>query len=135
MSAEDGMTVFDRCSWERVQVVLGNGPRTVMGWRCGDLAANEHPAAPDRWTITHLPTGLSFSSLGLFANAETAIQAMLEVSPLRNDWTSIDYDELASLKARCKPIFERHKAAPSSPFFTQTFQRDLLHRRLNGYAG
>ena len=71
-------------SFEPIQISGPFGSMTVNGFRYRELAVHGTLSDQSYWTISHLPTGLSFGFR--WARAEPAIDAMLVLCKLRPNW-------------------------------------------------
>ncbi len=69
---------------EPIQILGPFGPHTTQGYRLKELAV--HPTLSDRawWTITHLPTGLSFGFR--WRGNVQAVEAMTKLFERRHSW-------------------------------------------------
>lgn len=112
------MTALDFFRDEQI-VVRGieNGAETnflVQCSRYGELAVHQFKADARYWTITHVPSGLAFSSVGIFGSRTDACDAALEVHTLKNNWREITERDLRTLGTRIGAIFQRFhsRAAP-----------------------
>lgn len=125
------MTPLEQCTHETIVIATTMSPVQKPAWRYGDLAVHKQ-MNHDAWTITHLPTGLSFARAGVFSNAENAAAAMVEVHCLKNDWSDTSGWNLAELGRLAREVFGRHGSMPSRT--SDKFRADKLVERLNGYG-
>ena len=71
-------------SFEPIQISGPFGPMTIQGFRYRELAVHGTLSDREFWTISHLPTGLSFGFR--WTEARLAIGAMLALAELRSNW-------------------------------------------------
>jgi hypothetical protein len=87
---------MSKCEAREIEIRTGNRdlPRRVHAWCFGDFAIHKwtdgNPS--EGWRLTHLPTGL-LVAVGHWSRDE-AIEAMIEVARLRNDWAVIKDEDL-----------------------------------------
>jgi hypothetical protein len=69
-------------SWDNPPVKHG-----VSAYVHGDFAVHRIPDYPSKWSVTHLPTGLStLNATGAFRRKKDACAAAVEIQRLRNSW-------------------------------------------------
>lgn len=111
---------------EMVEIQTGGGQRKVLGTVLGDLAVTREDEDA-LWTITHLPSGLSFGGF-YFKDKSLAIEALEEFCKMRNSW-DISREKMIVEREKILSIYKRLNATrirseASSPTYT-----------LNGYDG
>lgn len=87
------MANIDLLTQETIETAHKRKPlvRRVPAHRFGDFAVHRGEAADlfrEEWRITHLPTGRCVADE--FRTFERAVDAMIEIARLRNDWAVID---------------------------------------------
>jgi len=113
-------------SAELIEILGPFGAHQVQGFRLRELAV--HPTLSDSkwWTITHLPTGLSFGFR--WPSAFGAVSAMEDVAQRRASWRCSAEDvELTPgiAETLIKAGGQRYNIAPRST---------MAQKKLNGYG-
>jgi hypothetical protein len=105
------MSNVDLLTQETIETVHRRAPkiRKRAAHRFGDFAVHRGEEADllkGDWTITHLPTGRALASE--FRTFERAVDAMVEVARLRNDWAVISDEDIDDdLKIKCRDIISK----------------------------
>lgn len=123
------------CIAAEIDLRMGDGRlRRIMAWRYGELAAHRTQlavGAATSWSLTHLPSGLSFNRAhGIFPDKEHAIAAMVEIATLKNTWEFLETTELPALQPRIEAIARKHGG--KLPTFGA--MAIPISRGLNGYT-
>ena len=107
------MTDFPLCTKKKVFLrVLGDKTdtrREVEAWCYGDLCVSRRLGDPTNWTIYIVPSGTSMATAScVFRYEHTAVNAMIEISKLKNSWTFMDSDEVMKTAQAVVPIAQKH---------------------------
>lgn len=122
------MQNIDLCTREIIEIsVRSGGVKKVPAWRFHEFAAR---TINDYWSITHLPTGCSLGFL--FFSIEDCIDAMMEISALKNSWEFLTLDEISKTADQAIPIMLNHGGFPAILLFDlEAAPPDL--ERVNNY--
>lgn len=95
---------------ETITIQTHGGPTTIEAWVDLELAAHETVGDPlaDQWTITHVPTGMSFGSAGRFSFRHDALAAVRDLLATGIRWA--DTAEVARNGKTIREIMARHGA-------------------------
>lgn len=128
------MSALDYFQQREVEVSWGvpgtaGKPRQTEGWVYGDWAITKGLVDNDGYfLITHLPTG--FALPARFDAIEDAAACLMQVVPLRNDWSNLTPEDLPPLKPRIIALLTKFngKALPRN-------RVGSMEARRNGYDG
>jgi len=128
------MANLEMLTQETIETIHKRPPlvRRRPAHRFGDFAVHRGDSADlfnGDWRISHLPTGRVLADE--FRTFERAVDAMIEVARLRNDWSIIGDQECTDeLRDKCREIVRKYGGHVGS-------RQDDLPRRpaFNGYSG
>ena len=123
-----------------IEVRTVRGRQQVSAWCIGEIAA--HPLitvqglCPDRWSVTHVPSGICFSPC--FPGRSAAVAAAGEISALREDWATFDPATVTEeFKASLRTIYNRRGGVlglpPADGDRRQKLAKQEYATDLNGY--
>lgn len=125
------MQNIDLCTRETIELSLRDGSiKKTPGWRFHELAAHIMTKG-DFWGITHLPSGCNFGFL--FLCVEDAVNAMIELSALRNSWEFIAMEDFKALAPQGIPILYKNNGVPAHYIYNVEFAPANFNKRANGY--
>lgn len=101
-------TSIEHCREEEIGVLQGRGARRYKAHTYGDFAAFQ--MAPGLFGIVHVPSGacLGTDEWGEFRSLESACEAMVEISGLRNTWAFMEDADWVEMADAIASSVKRH---------------------------
>ncbi len=125
------MSEFPLCTRKTISVLTNlSNKREIDAWCFGDLAVAQPLHLSSGWTIFHVPSGSSIMSCHcLFRYKATAVEAMMEISRLKNRWIFDDQEEMLKLREAISEIGKKHGGVA----LDRGHGRVAFRQDLNGY--
>ena len=102
--------VYALCERGEIEICVDGGVARVEAWRLDPLAVN-FDSTLDLYSVTHLPSGQSFGSIGYFKTERQAVSAMVDLIRIGFDWKSLDRPGMPTdLLAQIQAVFRRHQS-------------------------